>query len=98
MATSVTIHVTYNLAEEQALLFSPEMRHALLEIGDRIATDARSHAPRRSGGGAASIHAEAVTGPDGWEVAVSWDRSHYYMGFQETRRPFLRPAVDDQRA
>lgn len=66
------------------------------DVAARIAADAQRMAPKRTGKGAASIHAEAQ--PDG-SVRVSWDPAHFYMLFQEfgtqhqTARPFLRPAA-----
>lgn len=70
----------------------------LLPVGHRVAQRAAQQAPKRSGEGAASIHAEVV----GDEVRVSWDRQHFYLYFHEVgtsrmnARPFLRPALDAQ--
>lgn len=77
----------------------PALMGQLLEIGDQIAAEARSTAPRRTGQGADSIHAEPQPGADP-EVRVSWEREKYYMAFQERgtvrlpARPFLIPAAD----
>jgi HK97 gp10 family phage protein len=95
----------YHPEGELEILSSGQWRDLLQQVGDRIATDARQDAPvgHPSRGGAASIHAETVRGPNGWEVRVSWTRSHYYMYFSEKgtvhmpARPFLRPALDRAR-
>jgi HK97 gp10 family phage protein len=71
---------------------------ALKKVGDSVAERAAQAAPKRTGEGAASIHAEEVDG----EVRVGWDRDHFYMLFAEVgtskhaARPFLRPALDAQ--
>lgn len=70
----------------------------MLRVGEQVAERAQELAPKRTGAGAASIHAEVVDG----EVRVSWDPEHFYMLFQEvgtsemSPRPFLRPALDEQ--
>lgn len=96
----------YHPEGERVILSSMQWRDLLQHVGDRIAADAREHAPRsarHSRGGAASIHAETSLGPNGWEARVSWTRQHYYMYFTEKgtvhmpARPFLRPALDRAR-
>lgn len=83
------------------MLQSEEVRAGLLEQGERRARVAAGTAPRRTGGGADSIHAEAVLDGRDHAVAVGWDREHYYMIFHErgTRylpaRPFLVPAFEN---
>ncbi len=60
------------------------------DVGDSVAADAASMAPREiallghpSRGGAESIHSE-VSIEDGRPVAkISWDAEHYYMKFVE---------------
>jgi HK97 gp10 family phage protein len=70
---------------------------ALRPAADAVAEAAKARAPRRTGKGADSIHAER-TGPA--EYKVSWDQEHFYMQFaelgteKETARPFLRSALD----
>jgi HK97 gp10 family phage protein len=70
---------------------------ALRPAADAVAESAKARAPRRTGKGADSIHAER-TGPT--EYKVSWDKEHFYMQFaelgteKEPPRPFLRPALD----
>lgn len=72
------------------------VKQALQKAGDQVAVRAASAAPKLTGAGAASIHAEA----SGDGVRISWDEAHNYMFFQEvgtsrmSARPFLRPALD----
>jgi HK97 gp10 family phage protein len=81
------------------LTMSEGTRLALKKVGDSVAERAAQAAPKRTGGGAESIHAEEAV--DG-EVRVGWDRDHFYMLFAEVgtskhaARPFLRPALDAQ--
>lgn len=76
-----------------------EGRRATVAATEPVVTDARRFAPKRTGAGAASIHAEYGKDGRGWRGDVSWDAQHFYMQFQElgTRRqrarPFLRPAL-----
>jgi HK97 gp10 family phage protein len=82
------------------LLADPATERYLLDVGRQVANVARVQAPKRSGAGAASIHAESFRAADGWEVRVSWDQEHYYMRFPDlgTRhlpaRHFLENALD----
>lgn len=82
-----------------ALRRLPEWEAALEREARPLVAAAQNAAPRRTGGGAASIRAEAVLDGDSWTAAVGWDQLHYYMIFHElgTRtlpaRPFLVPAV-----
>ncbi len=83
------------------LVREPWLRQYLLEVAEGPVRMARQMAPRRTGLGAASIHAEAVETADGWEVDSSWARDRYYMRFHElgTRNlpahPFLVPAWEE---
>ncbi len=97
-----TNRVIYHEEAERELLFSGAWRERIGEVGDRIATDAREHAPvaAKSKGGALSISSAVDLHPKrGWQAKVSWDRRHYYMTFPENgtiyqaERPFLRPAL-----
>jgi HK97 gp10 family phage protein len=74
---------------------------AVLAFLTSFAEAARDAAPKSTGAGAASIHAELVQTYNGVYVArVGWDRDHFYMMFHElgtsrmSARPFLRPALD----
>lgn len=73
---------------------------ALLDAGERIAKRAAVLAPKRTGQGAASIHAElALEAWVGVHARVSWTRNHFYLRFHELgtshqpAKPFLRPAA-----
>ena len=74
----------------------PPVPEALREAAWTVVATAQARAPRNTGAGAASIHAEAA-GPNAYRVG--WDRAHDYMRFPEfgtehqPARPFLRPAA-----
>lgn len=85
---------------------SPEIAgpagRVLLDYGWQIAARAAAYARKDTGEGAKSIHPEMIMLPDGSpEVHVSWDRQHFYMGFQElgteqiTPWPALRRAATE---
>lgn len=85
-------------AEIEALKRIPELGPFLVLAALPGIQRAASAAPRLTGAGAASIHAEAVLDGSEWTARVSWDREHFYMRFHElgakqlTARPFLVPA------
>lgn len=66
-------------------------------VAERIVRGAQVRAPKDTGAGAASIHAERRRSGHGW--VVGWDPEHDYMRFHEfgtedmPARPFLRPAA-----
>lgn len=84
---------------ERQILRDPGLDAAVHAAADAVVEDARDRAPKQTGAGAESIHAEQVdeTPPT---YRVSWDPDHFYMGFHELgtehepARPFLRPAAD----
>lgn len=86
-----------NMAAIAALVHHPQVEHDVDRGADKIVSGARMDAPKDTGAGAASIHAERQ--PDG-SVRVGWDDAHDYMRFHElgteqmNARPFLRPAAD----
>lgn len=90
--------VALNSAAIAALEKGADVGRGLLRVGDQVATRAAGMAPRDSGAGAASIHAQAA----GDEVRVGPDAKHFYLIFHEvgtskkSARPFLRPALDGQ--
>lgn len=95
--------VDLNEAAIAALGASAEVERAIQRVGDQVADRAAQAAPKDSGAGAESIHAEIVEGFGGVKNArVSWDSDHFYMLFHEvgtsemSARPFLRPALDGQ--
>ncbi|MGI8682073.1 MAG: HK97-gp10 family putative phage morphogenesis protein [Mycobacteriales bacterium] len=84
-------------AEVDDLLDGPEVEDLLQEVGDMVADRASEHAPKDSGEGAASIHAEVHRGDDATAFPstftpeddvptayIGWDEDHFYMGFAET--------------
>lgn len=83
----------------RALSALPALRGVLEATSRPLIAAAQGAAPKRTGAGAASIHAEAVLDGDEWSALIGWDREHYYMRFHElgTRtlpaRPFLVPSV-----
>lgn len=95
-----TVRVDINQRELDALLRSPDARELLLEVSRPHVGEAQAAAPRRTGAGAESIHAEAVLEDGKWEALVSWDRRHFYMYFHEvgtrqlSARPFLVPSFE----
>lgn len=95
----------YRLVLDEAaiddLLDDDETLELLQDVGDEVADVARGKAPKRTGAGAESIHAEVEVDDEGGFADVSWDSDHYYLGFAETgtshqpATPFLRPALDE---
>lgn len=80
---------------------SPGVKTALLEDGFKVARLAAQYAPRRTGDGARSIRAELARGSSDPEVRVSWDSTHFYLGFIElgtedrSAESFLRRAANE---
>lgn len=92
----VDVRVVLNQAEIRRLPYNSQVQVRLRRESERLASIAALLAPKLTGAGAASIHAEEQ--PDGsWRV--SWDTAHEYMGYQELgtehhgAQPFLRPAA-----
>lgn len=83
--------------------FGDDAEDLAQEVGDAVAQVAAALAPKDTGAGAASIHAEVSSDGESVYADVSWDRDHFYMGFKETgtehepAQPFLRPALDQTR-
>jgi hypothetical protein len=65
------------------------IRQAVLDRADLLVPGSRARAPKDTGAGAASIRAEPILDAGEWTAHVGWDRAHYYMGFQQSKRPFL---------
>lgn len=77
---------------------SLEIRDAVLDTADRrVVGPARARAPKRTGFGASTIHAEAELTADDWEAHVSWAPEANYLRHHQfgTRYmdadPFLVP-------
>jgi HK97 gp10 family phage protein len=81
MATDV--YVTVDDGGIRQILASEGARDVLLDAADPIVDAARALAPRRTGAGSASIHAQALTSGRGWTVRVGWTTRRYYMRFQD---------------
>lgn len=77
------IRVTVDVAAVAELAGDPGVRAYMEQLGGQVAEAARSTAPRRTGAGAASIHAETDLGPSGWETRIGWDQLHAYMRFPD---------------
>jgi HK97 gp10 family phage protein len=73
----------------------PAVRQAVLDAANKQVPGIRGRAPKRTGEGAASIHAVSVLDHGEETARISWARENYYLGFHElgTRtlpaRPFL---------
>lgn len=86
--------ISFNERALRQLMATEEVQAYVKAAADLVAANARRRAPKDTGAGAASIHAEK----DGNGQRVSWDEAHSYMEYVElgtrTRRarPFLRPA------
>ena len=82
------------------LLHDSDTEALLQDAGDAVAGNAAEGAPKRTGAGAASIHAEVDSDTQSAYADISWDPQHFYMFFaevgteHESARPFLRPALD----
>lgn len=81
-----------------ALARSVDIRDAVLDTADsRVVRPAQARAPKRTGFGASTIHAEADLSADGWEANVSWSPAAFYLKFHELGTqhmeadPFLVP-------
>lgn len=80
--------------------FDDDAQDLAQEVGDEVAETAAGFAPKRTGEGAASIHAETDVDDESAYADVSWDRDHFYLGFAEVGTehqaptPFLRPGLD----
>lgn len=86
--------ISFNANVLRELMRTEEVQAQVRIAAEAVAAQARRDAPKDTGAGAASIHAER----DGDGYQVSWDEAHAYMeyvelGTRERRpRPFLRPA------
>lgn len=89
---SYEVAVTVRPGEITDLVDEHEVRDLATDIGERVARTATGLAPRRTGAGATSIHAEVVMDHPNWEVRAGWDRLHRYMYFHEVGTEHMRPA------
>jgi hypothetical protein len=93
MPQTVTVRVTPNPALRLELSHSAALHEYLSRETDALAADMRDHAPVRTGAGRQSIGGQVLMTPEGWVGVASWDVAHYYMGFQDRRKPFAEPAL-----
>ncbi len=84
--------------DEQAikdLAGDPGMRTEILDRAGTLVPGAQGRAPKDTGAGAASIHAEPFLEDGEWTARMSWARDRYYMGLIQRgtkslpARPFL---------
>lgn len=91
--------LTWHPGWQRAVLADPKVQRDVSERVARVVVDARVRAPKETGAGAASIHAERIVrgGVTSW--GVGWEPEFAYMEFHEfgtskiPARPFLRSAV-----
>ena len=94
------VRVVVHEAAVRGLARDPGVRELLLDAAAPVVSDAQGRAPKRTGAGAASIHAEAVLDGPEWTAHMSWSRERFYMYFHERgtpslpARPFLVPALE----
>lgn len=94
------VRVVVHDTEIAALLLSAALRDELLHDAEPVVDVARAGAPKQTGRGAASIHAEAILDGPEWTARIGWTRQRFYMRFHErgTRslppHPFLVPALE----
>lgn len=88
------VSVEMHPEELAAVLRDPALgAHLLAAAEPTVVRSARMLAPQRTGAGAASITGKIDRHAEGEVVVrVSWDRAHYYMGFQDGGTAFV-PAV-----
>ena len=95
------VRVVVNRREVRRLVRHPKVRRRLVADVAKIVATAQALAPKDTGGGAASIHAEGPDSQGAWRIGA--DQEHYYMDLQELGtvdfppQPFLRPAADRYR-
>jgi HK97 gp10 family phage protein len=94
------MRVVVHDGEVRKLLDDPGMRGLMLETAQPVVSAASGGAPKRTGAGAFSIHAEAVLDGREWDALVSWTQARFYLRFHEMgtkslpARPFLVPALE----
>jgi len=92
----MTTRVVLNESGFRELQRDPGLRDEMHRIADRTSVPkSQARAPKLTGFGARSIHAEPAFVGDEWTVRVGWSRDAYYMSFHQfgTRylpaRPFM---------
>lgn len=78
------VRVVLNEAGFRELQRDPDLRDEMLRAANEtLVPRARSRAPKDTGHGASTIHAEPFLDGDRWTVRVGWDRSAYYLRFSQ---------------
>ena len=79
------VEVVVHEREVQRVLADPGYGATVLhQARQTVLATARSLAPKKSGAGAESMAASLRTDPDGsYVVRIAWDKTHYYMQFQD---------------
>lgn len=92
--------VAIDKAAMDALASDPRILAAIDDqVNPEIVARMRHRAPKDTGGGAESIHAEPD--PDEPGFRIGWDEDHFYMSFHEfgtqhqPAQPFARPTADE---
>ena len=84
-----SVRVVINERGIRDIVGSADVRDLLLEVADPIVDGARTLAPKRSGLGARSIHAEDVHDGFEWTVRIGWTTERYYMRFQDEGTQYI---------
>lgn len=84
-----SIRVVINDRGIRDIVGSTDVRDLLLEVARPIVDSARVSAPKRSGAGARSIHAEDVLDGFEWTVRIGWTVERYYMRFQDEGTKYI---------
>jgi HK97 gp10 family phage protein len=92
------VRVEIDEAGMAALARSAEIREAVLDTAEaRVVRPAQARAPKRTGFGASTIHAEMALDDGDWEARVSWSPQAFYLKFHQLGTqhmdadPFLAP-------
>lgn len=92
------VRVDFDERGMAALARSVEIRDALLDVAEaKVVRPARVRAPKLTGFGASTIHAEARLAGTAWEIDTSWSQDAFYLKFHELgdrymhADPFLVP-------
>lgn len=93
MAERVTVVVNVHHRAIHDIAFGHETYNMVRRTAEEVAQEMRRGAPVRTGAGRGSIRGGVELTADGWVGTATWDERHYYMGIQNSRRPFAEPAL-----
>lgn len=91
--------ISVNTAAVRRLDRDPAVLRQVQAVAEEAADRIEARAPKRTGGGARSVHSEPDPTQPGFRVG--WDRQHFYLSFAELgtedqpARPFARPVADE---